>query len=200
MGVQGPRDRPARLADLHGCDDRTLLREIVDDDEDAFTVLVERYQDRVLGHLRRMLGPHDAEDVAQQTFLRVWRSCARYDRRYAPLGWILVVASRLALNHLRDRSRDPLPSMACCSAFAVDAPTPAAAVEDAEERALLERRLESALDRLDPKARLLYELRYRQELDLADIAAHFACNRNAVKQRLHRLRRTLIAALGGDRG
>ena len=75
----------------------------------GFDELVERYQDRLLNFVYRTIGDRDrAEDLVQETFIRVYRHLARFDQSKKFSTWIYTIASNLAKNELRNRSRNPL--------------------------------------------------------------------------------------------
>ena len=93
-------------------DTRRMLR-VQEGDEDAFAELVDRYQHRVLGVLVQMVGNrHEAEDLAQEVFLRVYRSRDRYQPTAKFSTWLFTIANNRALNHLRDRKRKPARNLA----------------------------------------------------------------------------------------
>src|SRR5450755_1809153 len=75
---------------------------------DAFEQLVERHQALVAGTVARMLGSNsDVEDIAQQVFVRVWKSAKRYVPRAKFTTWLLKITRNLVFNELRRRSRHP---------------------------------------------------------------------------------------------
>jgi RNA polymerase sigma-70 factor (ECF subfamily) len=75
-------------------------------DEEAFAELVEEFQDRVVGILYHMLGNADeAEDLAQEVFLRVYRSRASYEPTAKFSTWLFTIVNNLARNAVRDRKR-----------------------------------------------------------------------------------------------
>src|ERR1043166_2574705 len=74
----------------------------------AFEQLVERHQRLVVGTVGRMLGTNsDAEDIAQQVFVRVWKNVKRYEPRAKLPTWLLKITRNLVFNELRRRSRHP---------------------------------------------------------------------------------------------
>jgi RNA polymerase sigma factor (sigma-70 family) len=177
----------------HQVDDDADIARVLAGDVEAFRGLVERHQDRILGHLRRLAGTSQAEDLCQETFVRAFSALAGYDRAYPFRGWLLVIASRLAMNH-RARIR---PGRLDEEMLPVDpsSPDPAEHAEASDERAYQVRQLESALASLSAEDRDLYELRFRQELSVAEIAGHHGIAENAINVRIHRLRQRLIAIL-----
>ncbi len=75
-------------------------------DERAFETLVERHQFRVVGTIAKMLGGEsDAEDIAQQVFLRVWNSAPRYNPSAKFTTWLLTITRNLVFNEMRRRQR-----------------------------------------------------------------------------------------------
>lgn len=164
-------------------------------DVEAFAVLVDRHQGRLLNHLARLVGRSDAEDLAQETFVRAYQALDRYDPTYPFRGWLLVIASRLAANH-RARRRERAGGEAVEAMAAAPGDDPARAVAEADAVAVLQVRLDAVLAALPDDARALYELRFRQELSTAELARHFAVSENALKVRVHRLRTHLATALG----
>ena len=174
-------------------EDRGDVARVVGGDAEAFTVLVDRHQGRIVSHLTRLIGRSDAEDLTQDTFVRAYQAIARYDPTYPFRGWLLVIASRLAANHVAKRRERLLGDHG--DSFASDH-DPARQVAESDAADDLQRRLDLALTHLPAEARVLYELRFRQQLSLAELANHFGISENALKVRVHRLRAQLAARLG----
>ena len=175
-------------------DRRDVLR-VLGGEVDAFAALVDRHQGRIVSHLTRLVGPSDAEDLTQDTFVRAYQALARFDPTYPFRGWLLVIASRLAANHAaRRRERRLGEHIAETPGPASNDPARQVAEADAADD--LQRRVDRALAELSDDARTLYELRFRQQLTPAELASHFAITENALKVRVHRLRTQLAARLG----
>ena len=97
------------LADLQAFDDVRLVQSYLSGDERAFTVMVDRYQVRLLNFVYRIVGDRErAEDLVQEAFIRVHRHLGRFDRTKKFSTWIYTIASNLAKNELRNRARSPL--------------------------------------------------------------------------------------------
>src|SRR5215470_2871383 len=93
---------------LRDPDVRLMLRVRDADDAAAFGELVQRYQQRLVGILHHLLGgPEEAEDLAQEVFLRVYRTRRRYHPTAKFSTWLFTIANNLALNALRSRQRKP---------------------------------------------------------------------------------------------
>jgi RNA polymerase sigma-70 factor (ECF subfamily) len=96
---------PAGRADQDAEDVRLMLQ-VSAGETDAFEQLVERHQRLVLGTVARMLGSNsDVDDIAQQVFVRVWKSAKRYVPRAKFTTWLLKITRNLVFNELRRRSR-----------------------------------------------------------------------------------------------
>jgi RNA polymerase sigma-70 factor (ECF subfamily) len=164
----------------------------------AFGRIVVAHQDRVFAYLGRMgLDGAMAEDVAQETFLRVWRHAGKYDSRLGSLAtWILTIARNMALTRLSASGgrRIETPVSAEALEIASDAPLPD------EQLVALQRqhRLQAALTCLSAADRSLLSSSYIDGLDLAAIATIAGCSVGAAKVRLHRARRRLREILEAD--
>src|SRR3979411_1656213 len=89
-------------------EDIRLMELVGAGNEGAFEQLVERHQRLVIGTVGRMLGSgSDAEDIAQQVFVRVWKNAKRYEPRAKFTTWLLKITRNLVFNELRRRSRHP---------------------------------------------------------------------------------------------
>lgn len=100
------RPRGAELAEL---DDAKLAAASLEGEARAFTVLADRYHLRLLNFIHRMIGDRErAEDLVQETFVRVHRHLHRYDQNRKFSTWAYTIAGNLAKNELRNRSRNPM--------------------------------------------------------------------------------------------
>ena len=164
----------------------------------AFKELVERHQLLVAGTVARMLGSSsDVEDIAQQVFVRVWKSAKRYVPRAKFTTWMLKITRNLVFNELRRRSRHAhLP-------LQVEPEDEERPIRDeratAPDAALLERELqraiEAAIAQLPKTQRMAVVLRRYDELSYEEIADVLDQSVPAVKSLLFRARTELRARL-----
>jgi RNA polymerase sigma-70 factor, ECF subfamily len=154
-------------------------------DAEGLTGLMSRHQDRLFRYLRRLVGEETmAEDVFQQTWLRVAERIAHYDRTRAFGPWLFAVARNLAYDQLRARRPESLE----------EHPEPEAAVgvdprPDALARAVARQRgerLAAAIDGLGAPDREVLALRFGDELALPDLAAALEVPLPTAKARLYR--------------
>jgi RNA polymerase sigma-70 factor, ECF subfamily len=100
------RTRSHELAEL---EDSQLAAASLAGEARAFTVLADRYHVRLLNFIHRMIGDRErAEDLVQETFVRVYRHLERYDQNRKFSTWAYTIAGNLAKNELRNRSRNPM--------------------------------------------------------------------------------------------
>lgn len=191
VAIQG-RDpvRPPPPAEL---DEITLAR-AQRGDARARRNLVERYQRPVFALLSRMLpgrGRHVLEDLAQDTFLRVFRALAGFDRngRAKLSTWILTITTNLAIDHMRRSRRDDAPLEP-----ELELADPSTTDADAERRRLAAV-LRRAIDDLSPEHRAAFLLREYHEFDYAEIASTLQIDLGTVKSRLSRARAALRRSL-----
>lgn len=159
-------------------------------DDDAFARLVEVYQVPVYNLCYRMLGnPMEAEDAAQETFLRAYRGLSRYDPERRFVTWLLSIASHHCIDRLR-RRRYPIQSfdeLLPRQQRADDKPGPEVALMAKEERDVVR----EMLGRLGDQDRAALILRYWYDLSYEEIAQSLSTSVSAIKSRLHRARRQL---------
>ncbi|HLE16099.1 MAG TPA: sigma-70 family RNA polymerase sigma factor [Anaerolineales bacterium] len=155
-------------------------------DGDAFGQLVETYQIPVFNLCYRMLGnAQEAEDAAQETFLRAYNSMKSYDRQKPFSTWLLSIAAHYSIDQIRRRRMTLVPFEALPYQDLPDlAPTPEAAVTKIEEQ----RRVRDLLETLSPTDRAAVVMYYWHDLSYTQIAEALDLTESAVKSRLHRAR------------
>ena len=166
----------------------------------AFERLVERHQALVAGTVGRMLGDNsDVEDLAQQVFVRVWKSASRYQPRAKFTTWLLKITRNLVFNELRRRKRHsaiPLQSDPESEEMQLKDEL-AAAPDDTLLEHELQRAIESAIAELPESQRMAVVLRRYQELSYEEIADVLDQTVPAVKSLLFRARTQLRERLKG---
>ncbi len=99
----------ARTPTLKEVDDSTLVARFLAGERRAFTELADRYHVRLMNFIQRTIGDRErAEDLVQETFIRVYRHLHRFDQTKKFSTWVYTIAGNLAKNELRNRSRNPL--------------------------------------------------------------------------------------------
>lgn len=183
-------------------DDVALMRLIADGDEEAFRLLVERHQHLVCGTITKMLGdPIEAEDLAQQVFLRVYKAAKSYQPSAQFKTWLFTIVRNLVLNEYRRRTRawlQPLPSQDDDESSSYGAELPDKAAKSPDQQTL-EKEMMRAIDRailaLPEQQRLAVILRRYDEFSYEEIAAVLKTTVPSTKSLLFRARESLREAL-----
>lgn len=168
-------------------DDAELVRGCLDGNDDAQSAFVRRFQSAVFGLCFRMLAHReDAEDVAQEVFLRAFRSLRQWDAARPLAPWLLTIAVNRCRTWLANRVGRSLPAE-----FAGDLADRSGTVS----RLDLAEELQLALDRLREEYRLCFVLHHVNELNLAEIAEVTGCPVGTIKTWLRRARIELAESL-----
>lgn len=188
---------PAGISD-EDTEDVRLMQLVGAGETAAFEQLVERHQGLVAGTVGRMLGNNsDVEDIAQQVFVRVWKSAKRYVPRAKFTTWLLKITRNLVFNELRRRSRHAhLP-------LQIEPEDEERPIKDeraiAPDASLLEQELQRAIDtaitQLPETQRMAVVLRRYEELSYEEIAEVLDQSVPAVKSLLFRARTELRTRL-----
>jgi RNA polymerase sigma-70 factor (ECF subfamily) len=183
--------------------DTRLMIAVRDDQPGAFEELVERYQNRLVGVLHHLVGnAEEAEDLAQEVFLRMYRARKRYRARCKFSTWLFTIANNLALNALRSRQRKPVvPLNTRDSGPLGPRPVEKLVVDSGHQpvQRIQQQELESvirrALEGLNERQRMAVLLNKFEDMSYASIAEVMGLSTKAVKSLLCRARTNLRTAL-----
>ncbi len=197
--------------------DRDLVRQALAGDLRAFETIVERHQQAVHRIIYRLLkDQQEAEDLAQEAFIKCYQNLSQYDQARPFTPWFYRIATNLALSKLRRRKiyqfiswdqcfnwitetktgglKNQRLSLASRNAANFDYMDPEAAWEEEETKEEIVR----AIKRLKPLDQLVIILRYFEELSYEEIALILQTNRNNIEVRLYRARKRLRTILRGE--
>jgi RNA polymerase sigma-70 factor (ECF subfamily) len=170
-------------------DESAWLEKAQAGDSQAFTSIVELYQRPVYNLCYRMLGnAQDAEDAAQETFLRAYLSLHRYDSTRAFSTWLLSIAAHYCIDQIRKRrafviSIEELP--------VPDLPEPSVGIETNLSRKEEQQRIRSVLSSLEPIDRAAVIMYYWYDFSYDEICQSLSLTMSALKSRLHRARHAM---------
>ena len=185
--------------------DVQLMLDVKAGDQQSFELLLQRYRTPLVNFLYRMVRSREqAEDLAQEVFLRVYRAREDYEPSAKFTTWLFRIATNLALNSLRDHRYQKLE-------ISMDAPIVADA-EDGDERMMevadehpdieqhlveeaRKKMIRHAIEKLPEKQRAAVLLHKYQELDYAEISKILRCSESALKSLLFRAYETLRVEL-----
>jgi len=174
----------------NGIDDDALMRGLASGDPTAGRVLVESHLAHVLAVARRMLGDQaEAEDVAQDTFMRAWKAAERWEPGRAKVStWLHRIAMNQCLDRLRKKKPEPLdPDYDAAS----DDPDPEIQLQQQQ----MARRVEGAIQALPDRQRAAIVLSHYQGLSNPEAAEILAVSVDALESLLSRGRRALKQSL-----
>jgi RNA polymerase sigma-70 factor (ECF subfamily) len=174
-------------------DDINRIRRFRKGDESAFNELVRQYQKPVYQIARRLVGSHeDAEDVAQEAFIKAYRGLRTFREDASFFTWIYRIAVNLSLNIIRRRK---LRRMFSLEGVGLSIASRSPAPDESLERDETLRAVEDAIERLPEKQKLVFTLRYHQQLSHTEIARILKRDEGTIKanyhQALKKLRRTV---------
>jgi RNA polymerase sigma-70 factor (ECF subfamily) len=186
------------LTQLDEVDDATLVTRVLDGDQTAYKVLIERYQGRIYAVAFGLVqNPEDARDVTQEAFTKAYRSLPKFRRDSSFYTWLYRITANVGIDHQRRTSRKLkreteldetrlTPEQAHHTG-----PRPSATPGQNLERKQLAQRIRSAIDQLPPDQRNVIVLRELEGLSYKEIAETIGCAEGTVMSRLYYGRRKL---------
>ena len=185
--------------------DVRLMLQVRDDQAGSFKELVERYQHRLVAVMNHLVGnPEEAEDLAQEVFLRVYRARKKYKPRSKFSTWLFTIANNLALNSIRARQRKPVVPLNVRESGPLGprpqeqlVPDPGTGPQQRVQKDELAERIREALETLNERQRMAVVLNKFEDMNYAEIAEVMNLTTKAVKSLLSRARMNLRAALTG---
>ena len=182
--------------------DKELVRGVVHGEQEAFSVLFQRYRAVVHSHLARIIrDAAAADDLTQEVFLRLWHRAEQWKGQAAFRSWLLRIATNLAFNYLRTvkRRREQPIQFALSSEedeeessvpnWMIDASTlgPDEVLERSEQHNLLQR----LVDQLSEEKQEVFRLIYDAHMETREVAAELGIPEGTVKSRIHHARRQI---------
>jgi RNA polymerase sigma-70 factor (ECF subfamily) len=184
-------------------DDSGVVAAHLAGDTQAFEELVERYQRRLLNFVYRTIGDRErAEDLVQEVFIRVHRHLARFDQTKKFSTWIYTIASNLAKNELRNRSRNPLVLFQTIKKNweadhrPLQFEDPQNRPDDLYRKRHLRQLVDWSVAQLPEHHRVVFVLRELEGKTYEEIADITGCNLGTVKSRLNRARNRFAQLIG----
>jgi RNA polymerase sigma-70 factor (ECF subfamily) len=166
--------------------DHALMRRVQQDDFAAFEKLVDRYKGRLINVICRMLNnQNEAEDLVQETFLRVWTHRQDYDFSYCLSTWIYTIALNLAKNELRKHRKFRFFNLTEMTEKGLELPDPRMGPS------ALGHMLEQAIAVLPTKYKTAFLLRDVEQMSYEEVAQILGVPLGTVKSRVNRARAVL---------
>lgn len=170
-------------------DDELMQRVSCKDDDRAFSELYHRHAQRLMGFFFRQLDRDEAlaSDFTQDAFMRVWTARDKFTGT-SFRTWLFAIAFNLTKNHIRHSVHQQHYEQFLAQHQAV---TEDSKVVESMDNEAFDRALRQELERMSPDSRLLFSLRFEEELSVPQIAEVMAIPEGTVKSRLHTLTQTL---------
>ena len=174
-------------------DETKLIDQILQGDTDAFAQLVEAYQDKVYALCLRMTNDREeAEDLAQEAFVKVWRGLKFYKHEAAFSTWLYRLTSNVCIDFLRQKKRRSALSLTSQEEEEqIDIPDPSPQPEELIVQKQRKEAVAAAMAQLEDEFRLVLTLRVVQERSYEEIADIMDLKVGTVKSRLARAREKL---------
>ncbi len=168
-------------------DDRHITEALHRNAEDGLRLLMGKYKEAVYWHIRRLVVAHaDAQDAAQETFVRIYRSADHIRDGHSLRAWVFRIATNEALRAIEARKRHAAEGDETQADLIPDD----GYVDYSDLEAV---RLQKAILSLPEKQRITFNLRYYDELDYAEIAQATASTPSAAKANYHTAKEKIIA-------
>lgn len=174
-------------------DDYDVVRRALNGEEEAFTLIVNRYRSAVMSHITTIVSnSQDAEDICQEAFHKCFKNLDAFNFKYAFSTWLYTIAQNTALDFLR-KKKIPV-TMTSNTGNETISPDIESTVPSPEENMINDQAIENlvrSIQNLDPKYRKISELRFIHEYPLEEIAKELNMPLNTVKTRISRAKRLL---------
>lgn len=172
------------------------IKQVLKGDKDAFAEIVDLYQNRLFQVCYRMLGNrHEAEDIAQEAFVRAYINIHTFDQKRKFSTWLYRIATNLCIDRIRKKKPDYYLDAEVKGTEGLDMYSQIAASDELPEEELmkleLQERIQYEISRLPDKYRSAIVLKYMEELSLQEISEILDLPLGTVKTRIHRGREAL---------
>jgi RNA polymerase sigma factor (sigma-70 family) len=170
--------------------------------EQAFTLLIEKYQQKVYYHIRRMVKSHDdADDVMQNTFIKVWKGLENFRNEAQFFTWLYRIATNEAITFLNTRNKKATIPFESNDQDDDESYSPSNYIKgeahqvDAED---IQLRLQKAIDSLPAKQRIVFNLRYYDEMPYEQMSEVLDTSVGALKASYHHAAQKIESFLLGE--
>lgn len=165
-------------------EDRDLVRLVLEGDDMAFTHLFNRYREAIYRlFVQRLGGANDADDLLQETFIKVYINIHRYSPNYTFGQWVYTIARNTFIDFIRKRQDDISIDERFASPISAS-PTPEESVINLQQRS----QIEHYLEQLTPRYRTLIIMRFFDECSYEEISEKLSLPLGTVKTQIHRAR------------
>jgi len=177
--------------------DQEILEEfrVADTKERAFSKLVAKYQEKLYWHIRRMVSIHDdADDVLQNVFIKIWKNLEKFQENSKLYTWMYRIATNEALTFINKRKRKATTPLETDD-YNLGAMLSADPYFEGDE---IQIQLEEAIDTLPDKQKLVFKLRYYEEMKYDEMSELVGTSVGALKASYHHAVKKIESFLSED--
>ena len=172
------------MEDIKIISDEKLAELYADGNESAFAVLIERHLPAVCGFARKYVGDADkAEDIAQETFVKVWKNIKTFDTKRNLRSWLFTIAKNTALDYLKKKKVLPFANFTSDEGYNPfeEIPEDKILPDELLEQKDAAKQLEEKLEKIPEQYRIILTMRYMDDLTLHEIADVLDLPYNTIK-------------------
>ncbi|MDT8307891.1 MAG: RNA polymerase sigma factor [Bacteroidales bacterium] len=163
--------------------------------EDAFCLLLGKYQKRVYWHVRRMVIDHeDANDITQNVFVKIWKGLINFREESMLFSWIYRIATNESITFIKQKQRNTTISIEDIDGFYPDSNSSDSQMSSGD----IERKLHKAIMSLPEKQRIVFNLRYYDEMPYAEMSLVLKTSTGALKASYHLALKKIEKILASD--
>lgn len=170
--------------------DQQLIADHLKGDEESLELLIQRYLRPIYSFVYRYVGnAQETEDITQEAFIKIWRNLKKFDRQKSFKTWIFTIAKNTAFDHLKKKKAilfSEFENEEGENTLTETLVDPAPLPQELLERAGIAQMLNSAMEILSPKYRMVLFLRYNDHFNFREIAESLGESLNTVKSRHRR--------------
>jgi RNA polymerase sigma-70 factor (ECF subfamily) len=175
--------------------DNDILQLLKDDVNKGFRVIVEKYSSKLYWHIRRLVILHeDADDALQNTFISAWRNISEFRNESALYTWLYAIATNESLALLNRRKKNASISLDDISSFFENS-IEGSTWFDGDEAQV---KLQNAILQLPEKQRIVFNLKYFEELTYEDMSSVLKTSEGALKASYHHAVKKIEKILGDN--
>jgi len=186
---------------MSNCPDKQLITDYLAGDEKSLEVLIKHYLKPIYSFVYRYVGnSQDAEDITQEVFIKVWRNLKKFDQSKSFKTWIFSIAKNTSIDYLRKKKTVPFSNFeneAGENILTETLANPLPLPDELFERAGIAQILNTVIQQLSPKYRMVLFLRYNDHFNFREIAEALGEPLNTIKSRHRRalilLKKLLLA-------
>lgn len=181
--------------ELNHADEEKLITRVQNGDPEAFTPFVQKYQQRVYNLIYRRIRNHEAaEDICQEVFLKAWQALPDFKGKSGFYSWLHQIAVNCSIDFIRKQKREIVfayEELTINPDDTIQIPQPHASPPEILEKEELGHIIRKAVTQLPAGQQRVFNLRYREELPIKEIAAHLNKSEGTVKSHLYHARQKL---------